>query len=460
MFSRQRSKRARESSATVLLDNVIISDSRLKKDYKEFHKKGNLKARWYSPDDGERLGVHDDLLEAFSYLGATSLLDHVHHHYPALTAEFTATLASDMASPDFVGPITFQLGNVQHSFTLQQFNALLGFPNPRASYNHLSCKALQTWTLIMGNPYWPSRGALQGKDIANPLFRIILRIFGSTIWAKKELSRPTRTEVACLRGVLFEMQTPLNLGFEFIMHVLAYRARTEEIWYGGLVTLLARRLEVDFTRYKAVPILMIDTAYLIGANVIKRNGDKFLSVFYDHEVEITKPNMDLLYVPNWIITWASEPSPTPEDILNDPLRRQRPSRYPRPDNTFALVVPPPSLFDGFGSFGQGSYPEHRQQEHDTDYMDHDTRPSSRPFSDGAGPSRSAPQYSPSLTDVMDELRSLRLGQEALQNGQGALMEEFTRLNKRMDKHETHQYSFMAWASSFFPHHRLPPPPSP
>ena len=183
------------------------------------------------------------------------------------------------------------------------------------------------------------QSALPGRAVANPLFRIILRILGATIWAKKELSRLTRRELACLRCMLFQVPVTMNLGYEWLQHVLDYRGRNEELWVGGMITRIARALEVDLSLYTACPPQLMDTAYFLSSSVLKKRGNVYAATYRDSELILTEERVELLYLPNWYETWSPVPYPLAARPDGDPTLRRRPSRFPRDE---AVHAPQPT----------------------------------------------------------------------------------------------------------------------
>ena len=256
------------------------------------------KTRWFSRSEGEQLGIYEDIREAFAYIGASHLLSINDPHYPSLTAEFLTTLYINIDDPDAEGAIAFRLGNQGHALSLEEFNELLGFPNHAIGYQLADYRVPEVWSYLTGQARCPQH-ALPGKDIANPLFRIILRILGSTIWAKKELSRPTRRELACLRTMLFQAPSPMNLGYEWLQHVVEYRGKSDELWVGGMVAWIARALDVDLSLYTARQPQLINTNYLLQTSILKKQGNVYRSTFQNREVTLTEENIELLHLPNW-----------------------------------------------------------------------------------------------------------------------------------------------------------------
>ena len=84
-----------------------------------------IKGRWYHEPTMRAFGMHDAIAEAFAIIGASRLLEPIDWFYPALTAEFMATLELRGGRHP---QIHFQLGNEEYRLTLAQLSAHFGFP--------------------------------------------------------------------------------------------------------------------------------------------------------------------------------------------------------------------------------------------------------------------------------------------------------------------------------------------
>ena len=107
------------------------------------------RTQWYCKEDGQRLHIHDDLMEAFTYIGGENLLQWKNHHYPILTCEFLATFTTSIKSPQTGGKIQFQLGNKWFKLTLKDLNDTFWFPNPIYD-DKVQHKTLETWSYLFG----------------------------------------------------------------------------------------------------------------------------------------------------------------------------------------------------------------------------------------------------------------------------------------------------------------------
>ncbi len=256
------------------MDAVKLPTKEMRKNYRFQMTRVHVSTKWYSPYTAQELGMHDDIQEAFDNIGAGSLLSMNYNTYPALTSEFLASFATNIHKPNEEGYIRFHLGNESHTMPLARWNEVFGFPNPRASYRTKDLGVEQTWGLLTGQRL--PDGALKIRDIASPLFKLILRILGNSIWARRENSRPNQKEVGVITGMLFEPNFYANLGLEFLHHMLAYSAKNCELWFGGMITKLAMHYNVDLTRYTSLAADFIDRPYLCQVGIIEMKNEKTL----------------------------------------------------------------------------------------------------------------------------------------------------------------------------------------
>ena len=285
-------------------DKVRLPTKTLTAKFNLLKKRPHKSPRWYDESIAEELFMDEDIREIFRFMGAESLLDMGHSTYNALTSEFLATLRHDVEG--FEGPISFRLGNQDRTITLEEWNAIFGFPNPKTPFKIDKYPLLRFWFMITGQLEFP-KTALPNSSIAFPLFRVILRILGNTIWARKENSRPTFVELSCLYHMLFQVSWGRNLGFEMLEHMIEYASAKGEIWVGGMVTHLAIHFGVDLTYYTSTPPSFIDITYLQRANIIViKRGEKFAG-YADIDVPIQESRMDYKNRKNWYETWARMP---------------------------------------------------------------------------------------------------------------------------------------------------------
>ena len=295
------------------------------------NRRDHVATMWYHRPTAIAFGMHDDIQEAFEYIGASSLLTMDYPAYTALTSEFLSHFSMNIQGPgDEEGKVRFRLGNQRHSLRLRVWNRIFGFSNPTQAYSQADFRVFETWCLLTGENNLPT-GALQLKKIASPLFRVILRILGNTIWARKENSRPTKWEIACVHGMLFRPAIEMNMGWELLKHIKAYKSREGEIWFGGMITKLAEHFDVNLDLYEYLGDSYINRNYLLHAEVLALSNQVVSSRIEVNGITRTVPlsaeKMDLLHVPNWYETWTEIPrdEDSPPDwnpYTNTRLRRR------------------------------------------------------------------------------------------------------------------------------------------
>jgi ATHILA ORF-1 family len=318
------------------MDPVVFKKHDQQLQYNTHYARDHVSTMWYDQETAEACGMHEDILEAFGYIGAASLLSMDHASYPALTSEFLSAFECKIDKPSNTsGKVKFRLGNRTRKLTLAQWNEIFGFHNPTRNYITAQFKLKETWCLLTGMNHLPTQG-LPGREIASPLFRVILRILGNTIWARKENSRPTKKEIACVHGMLFVPSVPMNMGFELLKHMEVYEGKDGEVWFGGMVTRLAEHFRVDLSLYEHLGPNSINRYYLVHSKALVDIKDVLHSrVTSGHTVRLDASLMDLLHVPNWYEVWTGRardqdapPGWNPE--TNENLRRRERRAYADP----------------------------------------------------------------------------------------------------------------------------------
>ena len=153
------------------------------------------------------------------------------------------------------------------------------------------------WFRISETSSLPRRAVL-ATEIARPLLRLIVRVLGNTIYARKENSKPTQRELACLFHVLYRWEA-MNFGWEFLLHLMQYKDLPGELWLGGMITRVVTYFEVDLQRYTPILAMLIDRPYLEKTKSIAKNAaGALVSIFEGHETVLLKARMDMQ---RWII---------------------------------------------------------------------------------------------------------------------------------------------------------------
>ena len=209
--------------------------------------------------------------------------------------------------------------------TLEQLSGIFRFAHTTAAF-HIDDPNVM-WRYMTG-VLRPDTTTTYSGNIASPLFRTILRILGSTLWARPELRRPNHHEVECLRRMLFESD-PLPLTFAWLQHcVVRARSTSGDIMEGGMVSILAQALGVRVDRYTALTFMLIDANSLRLGNIITRGHDRQTWVHPTSRLPIREDLMDLHHVRDWYETWTGHPYPAGISPADDPaLRRREPWYY-------------------------------------------------------------------------------------------------------------------------------------
>ena len=254
--------------------------------------------------------MHDAMSCAFDRLGCGSLLRMNYPSYPALTAEFLSTLTHEIESRDEDGTISFQLGNERRVVSRTQWNAIFDFPPPLFGDYFADNVSLKTmWKRISGTDnYNPSRPAKHTK-IASPIFKLILRLLGNTIYARKENSKPHQKELYVLFKVLHDSNEGLDMGLELLDHLLQYAKLNGELQVGGMVAHLATHFQVNLDLYESIRPVFLDTEYLLSSKITHQGPNLIVSKFGNVNVPFTPGKGHFHTWEGWFETWSGDALP-------------------------------------------------------------------------------------------------------------------------------------------------------
>lgn len=283
--------------------------------------------RWYDEETGKFCHVHDELCKAFERVGGLSLLTMNYPQYRALTSEFLATLESTVKSTEVNGLIKFQIGNRRRTVTMAEWNDIFDWPHVTPVEDLPDSVINNFWFRISGIGSFASGRSL-GGEIANPVLRLAARILGHTVFARKECSKPHRVELEVLYHMLYQGRP--NLGREFLRHLLRHKDAVGEIWFGGMITRIARHFEVDLSQYfpkqgSLLNVLTLQNYQFLGLEYDDEDSAPYM--YKGMELPLLSWKMDLLREENWYTAWSYEPLPTrkKQPVGADP--RERTVRY-------------------------------------------------------------------------------------------------------------------------------------
>ena len=296
------------------LDKVV-----LRKEHRPYYTKQlarkHTPCRWYCAATAGSFYMHHAIMDAFDSLGCASLLRMNHSSYPALTAEFLCTLNHDIESAEDEGTITFQLGNEMRQLSRAQWNAVFGFPPPPLQEYYTDRVSLKTmWRRISGVDNYSSSRPAAHTRIASPIFRMILRVLGNTVFARKENSKPNARELYVLFKALHRSNEALDMGQELLDHLMAYKTLTGEVQVGGMIAHLAHHFQIDLTLYTAHLPAFLTSEYLISAKIVHQLATTVVAEFGNFHTPFTPGKGHFHTWESWYETWSGEP--LPQDWIN------------------------------------------------------------------------------------------------------------------------------------------------
>ena len=307
------------------------------------------------------IGVHDEIVQLFSVTQASIFLLLSEPSYPALTSELLATISADITScisKNYVdGTISFSMGNQQWSLTLDQVNTALNLRPYRATLDVSDDHLSRIWYKITGRDSFVVRSDGYVKYMVHPIFKIIQRILANTIFGREECSKIMSPELQSLYCMTHGME--FDLGYEFVKKLLRLSSASTKgaIVIGGLVTRIAKALDIDLSGYEAIPPTYIDIGHLRNAKIIDSKESNGLYLTKNPVTErfsaITPELVPLSNRRNWYNAWSnkrrlkrpendSEPEPEEEEDESEDEEDESEEEEGDDDDTPAALPSQPS----------------------------------------------------------------------------------------------------------------------
>ena len=215
-------KKSKKSSKRVQrMDDVRIEDEDEAREYERLMGLSHH-TRWLDWESIQKMCMDEALTRCYSTIGLNVLLRCNNTHFPALTSEFMATFKCTYEGVESDGIISFQLGNELQELSLRNLAVYLGFPFPRDEAFVDNEKVDYLWKYIAGRS--EMRKGASTNEIANPLFRVMIRALGCSIFARHELSKPMKEEAMLLYEMLFEHEKSMNLTWEWVKMVRDFQS--------------------------------------------------------------------------------------------------------------------------------------------------------------------------------------------------------------------------------------------
>ncbi len=256
------------SSSSAPKDKVIFTSSSMRTKFTKCLNKEYLGTRCYDEDTMTDLGIHLEIQRLCERIGAHPLLKLNEPTYIALTAEFLASFKFLIHKGDrSSASLQFQLGNEDRSLSLTQLNNIFGFPAGQEDETVTQEELNEFWFDTTGFQT-PFVGALSCY-IVHPVFRVIQRLLGNTIGARKEPSKMLEVE----HRILFSMVhgKRIDLGYQLALKFARDFKTASVICTGGLITVLAKHFGVALDLYSATPSRLIDMKHLKSIGMVKKD---------------------------------------------------------------------------------------------------------------------------------------------------------------------------------------------
>ena len=203
------------------MDDVRFEDDDVASEYERLMGLSHH-TRWVDWESIKKMCMDEALVRCYSNIGLNVMLRWNNNHYPALTSEFMATFKCTYEGVEDEGMISFQLGNQAQELFLRNLATYLGFPFPREEAFVDNDKVNYLWKYVAGGS--EMRKGAPTNEIASPLFRVMIRALGCSIFARHELSKPIKEEAMFLYEMLFEKETPMNPTWEWVKMVRDFQS--------------------------------------------------------------------------------------------------------------------------------------------------------------------------------------------------------------------------------------------
>jgi len=302
LFSKRRKTTENSSSRA----NELTRDekSRLNK----FLARKHIGTRFYDSRAVDHLGLKEEVERLFNNTGIGGLLRIHEYTIPQLTSEFLATFKASLRKEGlkFEGELTFSLGGQRCSMTLTEWNGALGLPVDQEYLSASDAILKEFWREISG------LDTLRWKDcpassIYHPVFKIIQKILGNTIFGRVECSKMRKDEFRCLycmvQGRVFDLGVELVLKLQDIAG-----SSSGNIVIGGMITHIAKALDVSFRGLDTLEPKRIDIVHLRTIKLITEDHNGFYhnKLPFGKSAPINARLIDTSHKPNWYRNWLSD----------------------------------------------------------------------------------------------------------------------------------------------------------
>uniref|UniRef100_A0A803NES9 Arabidopsis retrotransposon Orf1 C-terminal domain-containing protein n=1 Tax=Chenopodium quinoa TaxID=63459 RepID=A0A803NES9_CHEQI len=212
--------------------------------------------KFYDEGVAEALGIGDDVRMLFEGCGLGNWLDLSAPTYKRLTLEFLSTLQVQRDNNRSPHRLTFQLMNTQHNLNIKRVNQAFGWPingtiGPKDRPLRNYC-AGEFWRKITGlfdyNPRTDKATA-----IIHPAFRMSQRTIANTTFARGDSSGVVSTRELHFLWHLSEGSTTLDVEAWLVDHIEDVATRSGNITIGGMITIIASALNLDFADKQVCP---------------------------------------------------------------------------------------------------------------------------------------------------------------------------------------------------------------
>lgn len=256
-----RSTRTRYTPLEPEYYNITISDGDARARFASLKGRGVESTRFVNREALETLGMWDDIQRLFHSVGWGYILTMHAPTYEAQVLEIASTMSIKCKNRTQPVSITFQLDGESRTLTTQEINVIYECPrNGRCESAVGLYNRDEFWRAMNNDQVSFESGKSKVSMIRNPIFRLIQRILGHTVFCRGESSNVRVEELNLLWGMLND--THFDLGYALLKQIKRLENKEKGIIsIGGMLTplidhFLGPRIH-DLTPLGEVPTLDI-----------------------------------------------------------------------------------------------------------------------------------------------------------------------------------------------------------